>query len=457
MAGDVMVCPRAHQGSRIVRDGIQRSGGRSKQRWRCTLQDGSFHRFLGVVSRTRAVDQTCSECENHIAPHEGPAAPAEFEYLIREIANALVEVGHGSSYTDAAKRVRMRANIGKTNGVRAVTKGQTVADWMTDFVPIVAASHQAMEWPPVLVLDSVNFRWTDHDGTNHMLYSVLAAYGYDAAGKNGRLVKVDANPSGGTEGWTEFLSSLPGRPLSIVADQDEAIRRGVVNMWGPGSDVELIHNCEHHLRRNAIAAMERDKLAPATEVRRLFRDALTSAEGWDAFEATVMEQPALLNTRKWVNRWGAKLRLQAGRRLDRPPVYGNGAIEAALAQIRQLMEPRMYSYKNRARTNQMLELVRLSMLRADDVSTYTSAIRTELDAQHGHLQRGYRNVYDKREADPAESVSSLWSAATQRRMAEVRKRKAEHRAMMAARRAEPAFAVPDPGVSGHMQNRPPML
>jgi len=385
-----MVCPRGHQGARIVRDGIQRSGGRSKQRWRCTLQDGPFHRFLGVVSRTRAVDQTCSKCENYIAPHEEPAALAEFEYLIRGTANALVKVGHGNSYRDAVKRVRMRANIGKTIGVRAVPKGQTVADWMTDFVPIVAAPHQATEWPPVLVLDSVNFRWTDHDGTNHMLYNVLAAYGYGATGKNGRLVKVDANPSGGTEGWTEFLSSLPGRPLSIVADQDEAIRRGVVNAWGPGSDVELIHNCEHHLRRNAIASMERDKLTPASDVRRLFREALISEEGWDTFEETVMEQPTFLNTRNWVNRWDAKLRLQAGRRLDRPPVYGNHAVEAALAQIRQLMEPRMYSYKNRARTNLMLELVRLSMLRADDVSTYTSAIRTELDAQHGHLQRGYR-------------------------------------------------------------------
>jgi hypothetical protein len=147
MAGDVMVCPRVHQDGRIVRDGIQRAGGRSKQRWRCTRPDGSFHRFLSVVSRTRAADETCSECENHIAPHEGPAAPAEFEYLIREIANALIEVGHGATYTDVAKRVRMRANVGKTASIRGVSKGQTVADWMTDFVPIVAASHQEAEWP----------------------------------------------------------------------------------------------------------------------------------------------------------------------------------------------------------------------------------------------------------------------------------------------------------------------
>jgi hypothetical protein len=440
MAGDVMVCPRAHEGSRIVRDGIQRSGGRSKQRWRCTLQDGSFHRFLGVVSRTRATDDTCSRCENHIAPHEGPAAPAEFEYLIREIANALIEVGHGNTYTDVAKRVRMRANVGKTSGMRAVSKGQTVADWMADFVPIVAKPHAVQEWPPVIVLDSVNFRWTDQEGKNHMLYSVLAAYGYDADGKNGYLVKLDANPSGGTAGWAEFLGSLPGRPLSIVADQDKGIRGGVIATWGSGSDFELIHNCEHHLRANAVAAMERDKLTSRDTIWQLFRDALTSRAGWGAFEAAVMEQPGLLNTKNWTRMFGPKLRDQTARRPEGPPVYANGAVEAALARVRQILEPRMYSYRNRARTNRMLELVRLSMLRADDISEYTTAIRSHLDAQHGHLQRSYRNLYDKRAEDPRESLSSLWSVSAQHAMRETRKRKMEHLLLRARRAAAESVA-----------------
>jgi hypothetical protein len=433
MASDVMVCPRAHEGSRIVRDGIQRSGGRGKQRWRCTLSDGSYHRFLGVVSRTRTTDETCSECENHIAPHEGPAAPAEFEYLIREIANALIEVGHGNTYTDVAKRVRMRANVGKTHGMRAVSKGQTVADWMADFVPIVATAHAVQEWPPVIVLDSVNFRWTDHEGRNRMLYSVLAAFGYDAEGKNGRLVKLDANPSGGTAGWTEFLGSLPGRPVSIVADQDKGIRGGVIATWGPGAYVELMHNCEHHLRVNAIAAMERDKLTSRDTTWRLFRDALTSREGWDTFEAAVLEQPGLLFTKYWVRGCSAKLREQTERRPARPPIYANGAVEAALAQVRQILEPRKYSYRNRARTNRMLELIRLSMLRADDVAAYTTAIRSHLDAQHGPLQRSYRDLYDARAKDPRESLSSLWAVPVQLAMREARKRKTEHRELMQAR------------------------
>jgi hypothetical protein len=438
MAGDVMVCPRAHRDVRIVRDGIQRKGGRSKQRWRCTRPDGSFHRFLGVVSRTRALDDTCTECENHIAPHEGPAAPAEFEYLIREIANALIEVGHGATYTDAAKRVRMRANIGKTSGVKAVAKGQTVADWMTDFVPIVAAPHQEAEWPAVLVLDSINFRWTDAGGKGYMLYSVLAAYGYDELGKNGRLVKVDAGPTGGTAGWAQFLRSKPGRPIHIVADQDKGIIGGVVAAFGPGADRDLIHHCEHHLRKNAYDALDRDKLEPRDAIRVLFRDALTSEAGWDVFEAAVLERAGLRFVRPWVDRWGAQLRIQAGRRASRPPVHANGAVEAALAQVRNLMEPRMFSYKNRARTNRMLELVRLSMLRADDSAAYTAGIRAGLVSHDGHLQRGYRDIYDKRGPDPFETKHSLWSAAAQKAMGERKRRRAAYRVMMAARLAEEA-------------------
>jgi hypothetical protein len=99
------------------------------------------------------------------------------------------------------------------------------------------------------------------------------------------------------------------------------------------------------------------------------------------------------------------------------------------------MQPRMYSYKNRARTNRMLELVRLSLLRADDSAAYTAAIRAQLVSHAGHLQREYRAVYDKRGLDPFESRHSLWSSATQKAMAETKRRRAAHRAMMAARAA----------------------
>ena len=200
------------------------------------------------MNRTRATDETCVECENHIAPHQGPVAPAEFEYLVREIAGALVDLGRGQTYTDAAKSVRARANIGKTTKWRDVINGQTVAEWMADFVPAVATLHQPTEWPAVLVLDSSTFHWPDPlTGKTLALYCIFAAYGYDKDGANGRLWKFEAVPTGDGEAWAEFLRSLPVKPESIVCDQDKAIISGINIRWGEWAAVNLVHHCEHHL------------------------------------------------------------------------------------------------------------------------------------------------------------------------------------------------------------------
>lgn len=165
------------------------------------------------MSRKIAADSTCVECENHIAPHAGPVAPAEGEYLVREIAGALVDLG----------------------------RGQTVADWMADFVPAVAARHEPKQWPAVLVLDATTFHWTDPLTRKSMaLFSILAAYGYDRDGKNGRLWKLEAAPSDDTAAWAEFLRSLPGTPESIVCDQAVTIIGGVNEHWGQWAAVNLI-------------------------------------------------------------------------------------------------------------------------------------------------------------------------------------------------------------------------
>jgi hypothetical protein len=198
MAGDVPVCPRGHPEGRVVRDGIQKDGGRPRQGSRCILPGGSYHRFLGVVSRTRATLETCVECENHLAPQEGPAAPAQFEYLIREIAGALVDVGRGTTYTHAARRVRMQATVNTPGKLpRHVKNGQTVAEWVADFAPVVSAPHAPTMWPKVLVLDSTMFWWhaTGENNRKTPLYSILAAYGYDENGRNGRLWRLEAHPT----------------------------------------------------------------------------------------------------------------------------------------------------------------------------------------------------------------------------------------------------------------------
>ncbi len=173
-------------------------------------------------------------------------------------------------------------------------------------------------------------------------------------------MKVDANPTGGTAGWAEFLRSKPGRPIHIVADQDKGIIGGVVAAFGLEADRDLIHHCEHHLLSNAGAAFDSDKLPTGDDIRRLFRDALTSDAGWDAFEAAVLAREGLRLARARVDRWGPKLRMKASRRADRPLVYANCAVESALAQVRNLMQPRIRSHKNRARTKRLLDLFRFT-------------------------------------------------------------------------------------------------
>ena len=426
MSDNVVSCSRGHELSRVVRDGIQRRGGREKQRWRCTLPDGSHHRFLGSMSRTRTEDGICLECENHVHPHQGPQAPAEFEYLVREIAGALVDLDRGSTYTDAAKRVRALANLGKTAKFRDVINGQTVAEWMSDFVPVVSARFAPTEWPPVLVIDSSSFRWTDPvSGDNLQLYTLFAAYGYDRDGKNGRLWKMEVGPAGDSRAWAEFLDSLPGKPESIVCDQDRAILGGIEIQWGQWAATNLVHHCEHHLAERAKAAFNSDKLQPRDLIRELFRGALQSREQWDAFEAEVHSRPELMMTTGWLNKNAVLLRGQITGRDRIPPVYSNSAVEQPLREFTKTLRPRTFAFRNRIRLNNLLALMRLAYLRVDSVAGYSIDIRTYIDAHNGHPQRTYRESYDpKFDSAGTSRLNSLWSAQAQEAMAGARMRKA---------------------------------
>jgi hypothetical protein len=401
---------------------VQRSGGRERQRWRCTLPDGSYHRFLGAMSRTRAHDETCVECENHLEPHQGPAAPAAFEYLVREVAGGLVSVGRGMSYTDAAKRVRMAANVGKTAALREVTAGQTVAEWMADFVPVVAARHQPTEWPAVLLLDSTRFQWTNRrTGQTHDLFSVLGAYGYDADGKRGRLWKLAASPTNDGPAWEEFLASLPGRPQSVVCDRDLGIIGAVQRHWGRGKNAIPIHLCEYHLLSRARKALKEDGLAWDHPVWELLNNSLQTPTGWIAFENALLSDPSAVHGQRWVNHWRQRLRTQTQRRASLPPVYGNGAIEAPMARVRSVLESRRWTFRNRARMDLLLELVRLADLRADDPGVYAADIRAHLLAHAGRPTRTYRAIYDSWGPKDAEQRTySLWASPAERAARELR-------------------------------------
>lgn len=158
-----------------------------------------------------------------------------------------------------------------------------------------------------------------------------------------------------------------------------------------------------------------ERLADATELRGMFHDALTSKIAWDAFE-TAVKASGQLSIQTWVQIHREQIQRQTARRETIPPVYANGALENTLSRVRAIIEDRSFSYRNRARLDLQLELIRLSLLRADNATDYASAIRTHLITHQGHPKRSYREIYDHENTKDGTKTNSLWSPAAQLRL-----------------------------------------
>lgn len=342
----------------------------------------------------------CDTCDNHVEVHEGPVAVAEGLYAVREVAQALVGVGRGLTYTDASRRVRTRYwgpdGTGRLNGDAS---GQTVADWVGQFAPVLSDELGEKEWPETIVLDGTEFQWTNpRTGTPQQLFCVLAAWGYPAGDAKGRLWRLEASPTDRNTDWEAFLRSLNGKPTSVVCDRDLAIIGGVQRRWGKtGSNAVPIHLCEHHLYANARKALGKDGITefghPTLDA---LRDAFKSLEGWETFADAVNADPSATHGKGWVKHWNSRMRIQTARRASLPPRYSTGALEAPIRDLRQMLERRRWTFRNRERMNLLLDLARLRLNRQDDSRTYAALFRQHLDDNGGKPARSRRSVHDQR-------------------------------------------------------------
>lgn len=389
-------CPRpGHEAGTVSRDGIQDRGGRKRQRWRCTMPDQTFHRFMGAVSRTRLDDHdgaalTCVSCDSAVSPHQGPATPWRFDYLIEEVADALVALGNGGSYTEVSEHARAHAwKAGRSpkRGTNTTVNGQLAANWLARFGPVVTAGHLETSWPDTLVLDSTKFTYQDTwTGRRKQLFTVLAAYGYPTGEERGRLWALVASPTDDGPAWRDFLKTLPGKPRVVILDDDKGIQSGVRLRW-PGRHTPALHQCEHHLYANARRAMDRDWLPDIHPLHDLLNVAFTSPAAWAAFEDAV-NRSRRRELQAWVARWSPRLRAQLLRRASHPPDmpghWANGAVEHSLQVTRRVIGNRAWTLRNRARANLLLTLVRLRVNKADSSRAYEAAIRTHLLDHRGH-------------------------------------------------------------------------
>ena len=113
-----------HAGSRVRFDGQYGAEGHRRQYYKCVPANGDRpHRFTEVLPREESWKDACELCERDVEFHEGPHAARKYQFVARGIAEALVAVGAGSTYREAAW---CRARAGTAAAGRRGERGAAV-------------------------------------------------------------------------------------------------------------------------------------------------------------------------------------------------------------------------------------------------------------------------------------------------------------------------------------------
>lgn len=365
-----------HPESHVVKNGTYGIGHERRQMFRCQPVKGKAHNFAGAVPRLVSESHRCDHCENTVASHEGPRVARRYDFPVAQAAAALVMVGQGVSYTEAADRTRARNQRGRFD-----CGAQLVGNWTEVLSPVVAREFLETEWPETVVLDATWFMVKNRrTGDTNRAFSLLAVHGYPAGQEKGRCWALRATTTRDEDQWAAILRGLPGQPKMVVCDGDQAIENAVGQVW-PGA---FIKRCEHHLRKSVMKQMETyGQTAYGSPEMALLNEAFHTPKDWRAFKNGVSG----IGVEAWVKRYDKLITEQVRRRAKLPDHHSTGAVDEELARVREFMEPRAFCYRNAERTNRLLELVRLRLNRCDDPLIYARAIRDHLDAHGGRLGR----------------------------------------------------------------------
>jgi hypothetical protein len=122
-----------------------------------------------VLPREESWKDACELCERDVEFYEGPHAARKYQFVARGIAEALVAVGAGSTYREAAGVARGRARRlrvdAETGELRFTRHGSLVMDWVEVFPPVLSEAYRPRDWPTSgsLLLDDLPFSVRDPD------------------------------------------------------------------------------------------------------------------------------------------------------------------------------------------------------------------------------------------------------------------------------------------------------
>jgi hypothetical protein len=221
------------------------------------------HRFTELLPREEAWRDACEACERQVHLHEGPHAARRYQFVARGIAEALVAVGAGASYRQAALVARERARRlradPETGESRLTRHGQLVADWVEVFARVVFEPYRPRGWPESgsLLLDDLPFSVRDPaTGRFRIAFRVFCAAGFERGGP--KLWRVEAFPDASQANWEAFLGALEGAPPRVVCDNHSGLN-GAVRAAFPAAELYL---CEWHLRHALERLMAKTRKEP---------------------------------------------------------------------------------------------------------------------------------------------------------------------------------------------------
>jgi len=245
------VCPRPeHAGSLARFAGRYGPPEHRRQYMKCLPPNADPpHRFTQTLPREESWRDACESCEHDVGLREGPPAARRYQFVARGIAEALMMVGAGSTYSEAgivarqrARRMRVDAHSGE---VRFSRHGSLVSDWVEVFAPVVFEPYRPRAWPESgsLLLDGLPFRVRDpNTGRFRIAFRIFAAMGHDAG--RPKLCRVEAFTTKSQADWAALLGALLGGPERVVCDSDHGLTNAVESRF---PDAEL-YLCEWHLR-----------------------------------------------------------------------------------------------------------------------------------------------------------------------------------------------------------------
>ncbi len=238
--GTLPRCPRpGHENRRIARDGAY--GAPPRQRYRCSSDDGTFHRFTpttttdpssAAVSLASAVGLTSADIRHLNATDRRGRTnrPAShFTSTADEIATALFAVGSGSTYQHAA-----RLADGVAGRSPSASGGDRVARWIDGLAPIILSAHADRHWPRELTLTSVRFvSRRSRNGRPRAAFTVLVVYGSRPSDPRGRVLALCARAGESTSDWVSVLTKAPrGAVVSLVhADATPDLLAALAEVW----------------------------------------------------------------------------------------------------------------------------------------------------------------------------------------------------------------------------------